>query len=214
MNVENESSPLVRDGDPFAVVCRVLSQLENACSSYSDSSFIKELFPKIIEEDLSGDLFVDELLDRAESLDPSKKINAVEFILGAMTLSGVYCNEAVKAIRLEKNNEAWSFVCDAKYWLGFVLGADSMMPHLIDGSKILARQGGQARKARFDPMRELAIKLALENKFPSKRNAAKNIAPHVLKLSEELKVRLSPDQVQDTISGWLKDVPFASKRDM
>lgn len=154
------------------------------------------------------------LLDRAESQNPEEKLNLMEYFRGTMVLSSVYCCEAIKEFELKKDHEAWSLACDAKYWLGIALGMDSLMSQVTDVPKNLARQGGQARNARFDLMRNLAIKLAMENKFPSKRNAAKNIAPHVLKLSEELEVRLSPDQVQTTITGWLKDIRFTSKRGM
>lgn len=218
MNNNEEKVKSDRDGNPFAVVCRVMSQLEDLFSSHNNESFIDTFYPKVIkevnEENLTGDAFCEILLDRAESSNPEETLNFMEYFRGTMVLSSVYCCEVIKEFELKKDNDAWSLACDAKYWLGIALGMDSMISQIANGSKNLARQGGKARNARFDPMRDLAIKLAMENKFPSKRNAAKNIAPHVLKLSEELEVRLSPDQVQTTITGWLKDITFTSKRGM
>ena len=80
--------------------------------------------------------------------------------------------------------------------------------------KRMASEGGKARDALYEPLREFAKKLAQEKNYKSKRNAAMSIAPHIIERSKQLGLNMSEAQAPITIAGWLKDIMFAGKRGM
>lgn len=71
---------------------------------------------------------------------------------------------------------------------------------------ILAKQGGIGKKAKYAPLKELAVKLVSEKSFKSRRNAAKTITSKIVAESERLGITLSKDQAEITITGWLKEM--------
>ncbi|WP_186247301.1 hypothetical protein [Burkholderia gladioli] len=77
------------------------------------------------------------------------------------------------------------------------------------------RRGGEARDEKFDPIRQFALKLANDGAYPSRRQAVLAIKTQVVDHAISMGVKMSHQQSQTTIEGWLKDLgytPSASKR--
>ncbi len=81
-----------------------------------------------------------------------------------------------------------------------------------DSLLLMARAGAKGRDSKYQPMRDFARAEALKRNFPSRRNAALTLKPNILEMSKKLGVNLSEQQAEKTITGWLSDIPFASKR--
>ncbi len=82
---------------------------------------------------------------------------------------------------------------------GQLRGASSM-------SNAMAKSGAAGKKAKYQPLRNLAEKLVREKNFKSRRNAAKTIMPEIIAESKKLNIFLSEDQAEITITGWLKEM--------
>lgn len=70
----------------------------------------------------------------------------------------------------------------------------------------IASKGGNAKNARYEPLKQLAKKLVEAKKFKSKRNAVKTITPEIILESKKLGIALSEHQAEITITGWLTDM--------
>lgn len=86
----------------------------------------------------------------------------------------------------------------------------SLLDGIEDGIKFQksshAKKGAIGKKAKYQPLKELAAKLVNERKFKSKRNAAQTIAPIILAESRKLGIALSENQAEITITGWLTEL--------
>jgi hypothetical protein len=71
----------------------------------------------------------------------------------------------------------------------------------------LAARGGQARRQKYEPLREMARRLATNGHYPSRRNAALAIARVILPLAPTYGIRLSEQQAERTITGWARRYP-------
>lgn len=70
-----------------------------------------------------------------------------------------------------------------------------------------ARLGGNAKAAKYQPLKDLAKELVdKRNKWSSRRNAAMTITPKILEEASRLNIALSKDQASITIQGWLKEM--------
>ena len=95
--------------------------------------------------------------------------------------------------------------------------------HLIEASRLLpntdirhpvrelAASGGNAKNNAYAPLRDMARRLAAEGKYSSRRNAALSIAETILQTAPQYGLRLSEQQAERTITGWLKGMVFTSK---
>jgi len=94
--------------------------------------------------------------------------------------------------------------------LQYLQARKSLIDGIKDGIKFQklshAKKGANGKKAKYQPLKELAAKLVNGRKFTSRRNAAKTIAPEILAESIRLGAALSVDQVEITITGWLKEM--------
>lgn len=82
---------------------------------------------------------------------------------------------------------------------GQLRGASSM-------SNAMAKSGAAGKKAKYQPLKNLAERLVSEKNFKSRRNAAKTIMPEIIAESKKLSIFLSEDQAEITITGWLKEM--------
>lgn len=82
---------------------------------------------------------------------------------------------------------------------GQLRGASSML-------NTMAKSGAAGKKAKYQPLKNLAKRLVNEKNFKSRRNAAKTIMPEIIAESKKLSISLSEDQAEITITGWLKEM--------
>lgn len=187
---------------------QVLDELESihaiAFPKKEKFSFFENVFLKMLESEIvtTGEIFV---RHNGKSKVPIPFLNTLlppcGFVVGA-----------IKAEKDGRHEEAWSQVCDATYWLAVLktsILSDKLTPTSINS---VATAGGKGRDALYEPLRDLANKLAQEKNFKSRRNAAMSIAPQIINRSKELGLNMSEAQAPITISGWLKDKGFGGKR--
>ena len=123
-----------------------------------------------------------------------------------------YCIEADMADEATDQGAAWRHIGNAMYYLGLLEGAIIVEPaiaHIISGR---SAAGAQGRTEKYDLLRQLAKKLAQEKPFKSKRQAALSIKEEILAKAKAEGIPLSEMQAERTITGWLKNIPFGSKR--
>ncbi len=73
-------------------------------------------------------------------------------------------------------------------------------------SNAMAKSGAAGKKAKYQPLKNLAQKLVSEKNFKSRRNAAKTIMSEIIVESKKLNIYLSQDQAEITITRWLKEM--------
>lgn len=69
-----------------------------------------------------------------------------------------------------------------------------------------ARKAANVKKAKYQPLKELAATLVNAKNFKSRRNAAQTITSEIVAESEKLGIALSKNQAEITITGWLKEM--------
>lgn len=79
-----------------------------------------------------------------------------------------------------------------------------------------ARRGGEAKRGKFDPVRQFALDLANRGHFPSRRQAVLAIRGDVLAYAQTIDgLSMSEQQAEKTIDNWLRELgytPSASKQ--
>lgn len=123
-----------------------------------------------------------------------------------------YCIEAETADDTGLQVRAWRLIGDAMYQLGLLEGTIVLEPALGQIISSRSAAGAQGRTEKYNSLRGLAKKLAQEKPFKSKRQAALSIKDEVLAKARVDGILLSEMQAERTITGWLKDMPFGSKR--
>jgi len=133
-------------------------------------------------------------------------------ILVTVDVSLYFCFLANEAFVARKSDEAWFFATEASKWCGIATGTAFAFHVLLNSARTHAASGGRGRSDSYEPLRQFALEAVKKRIYPSRRNAALRIKPEVLKLAAELRIPLSEQQAERTITGWLQDVPFASTR--
>lgn len=121
-----------------------------------------------------------------------------------------------KACLAGDEHKGWVCMCRAQYWLGRANQIAQQPTAVKQAASERAQTGASKRDAKFEPLRTLARELASEKSngkpYPSKRNAALSIKPAILAKAHELAIKLSADQAERTITGWLDGMSFGSKQ--
>lgn len=153
-----------------------------------------------------------EELGEAEVNEAEKEKLVSPFGYGVLVCSG-YCIDANRADHAGNSALAWSYAAEAKYWLGLLIGGYTMHETQNDLKTQFLKSMAKKKAAKYDPLKALTESLALKKPYKSRRSAAKQIAPAVLTLAKELDIYISPDQVEITVQGWLKEkgIVFAGK---
>ncbi|WP_186224491.1 hypothetical protein [Burkholderia gladioli] len=124
----------------------------------------------------------------------------------------IACAYAVAAKRASDRDRAWTYLCQAQYWYG-VSSATIVLPDAVERAHMTkASNGASKRNEKYEPLRLLARELAASGKYQSKRNAALSIRELILSKAKDLKVNLSEDQAERTITKWLDGMTFARKQ--
>lgn len=127
-------------------------------------------------------------------------------------LACAYVQAAQDAHSEGRESAGWSHIANAHYLLGLAEGIFALEPALAGVISARSKSGSTERNAKYEPLRQLARKLAAAGKYPSKRNAALSIKAQVLTESQAQGVNLSEAQAERTITGWLEGMTFTRKR--
>lgn len=133
-------------------------------------------------------------------------------ILASINIALYFCFKSNKAYAAGDVDKAWFFATEASKWQGISGGSEHAFLVRRNTARNLAASGGRGRSDSYEPLRQFSLQAVKERAYPSRRNAALSIKTAVLKLASELRIPMSEQQAEKTITGWLKDVPFASTR--
>jgi len=178
----------------------------------------------LLQPDKTIDDFAEEVLMplAASTLDHPAKIEVtysrahsqhtdgalMRFLLAACA----YIIEADKADEAADQTAAWRHIGNAMYYLGLLEGAIIVEPALEYIISSRSAKGAQGRTKKYTLLREHARKLAAERSFQSKRQAALGIKDEILAKARADGIALSEMQAERTITSWLEDMSFGSKR--
>ncbi|WP_164701852.1 hypothetical protein [Paraburkholderia caledonica] len=134
-----------------------------------------------------------------------------EAYMPSMVKSCAYALLATVAEESGNADDARSHIGNAQYFLGLLEGLVLVEPVLAHANTERGKSGATKRDAKFEPLRDLARKLAGKKSYPSKRNAALSIKDEVLAAAKDHEISLSEMQAERTITGWLDGMLFGSK---
>lgn len=118
---------------------------------------------------------------------------------------GLYCID--RGLRAYFLNDAAFSSRSIAYGLSAIdAAANIKFLSLYDGQvlKENSSKAGKARAARYQPLKDLSFKLVRSRNWKSRRNAVQTIKPEILNMAKSLKIPLSVEQAEITITGWLK----------
>lgn len=133
-------------------------------------------------------------------------------MITSINMSLYYCFVANLAYAKGRIDKAWFYSTQASKWQGIASGSEHAFYVRRSVAQDIARSGGLGRRDRYEPLKQFSFEAVQKRKYPSRRNAALSIKPDVLKLAAELGIAMSEQQAEKTITGWLKDIPFASRK--
>lgn len=126
--------------------------------------------------------------------------------------SAVYLADLARSWSTQYDSDLAEFIAEATNAVGD--GAPQPDDVMKLAAVEMARKGGQARGATYQGLKDIAIQLASEGNFKSRRNAAITIAPKLIELSKRNShlPRLSQDQAVTTVKDWLKEAGLPVNR--
>jgi len=198
------------------VINNVIRDLRRYFENYSCSvnmgyeNFVNSRFEMARDRSIDIKSIVAHFHDQCSYFKDNALLIAFEEIDFAINMSLYFCFQSNEAYAVGKNDEAWFFATEASKWLGKAAGCERAALAHQDTARNLAASGGQGRSALYKPLRQFVLKAVKERNYPSRRNAALSLKPLVLKLAAELRIPMSEQQAEKTITGWLKEIPFAS----
>lgn len=137
---------------------------------------------------------------------------------GPVIVSCAYCLRALRAMKSNDLNLAWSYMADARYWCGVAVsgkGIDEAREKAgVEIKSEIGRTGATGRDRKFEPVRQFAYAMVREKRppqkgWPSRAEAVKGVKDSTLHFAKEKGVSMSEDQADTTIDKWLKEMPDA-----
>lgn len=198
------------------VICYVFSQLrwhfEDSRLGGNFENYLNDRMDTMARDrKIKPKTILNDFLERSKSSGNELEVARMR-ILCAIDISLYYCFQANRAYVAGNFEKAWFFTTEATKWHGLTAGAENTYRTLRDSARHLASSGGRGRSDSFEPLRTFARQAVTEKNYRSRRNAALSIKPAVLELAQKLRIPLSEQQAEKTITNWLKDIPFASTR--
>lgn len=166
----------------------------------------KEFFEIFVHEKISspttsGDAEYEQILFDFD-IDPDEV--AKNSLIGILNIA---CAYAIQAVKEKDINRAWTFVVDAKYFLGSVKMANKNK-ELIADFAVLGRAGAQARHSPMRELKEWTITQYKAGKWPlvnaSANKAAHDLKDNVIEQGKIFGANLSPQNAQRTIAEWIR----------
>lgn len=131
-------------------------------------------------------------------------------LIQTLCTSCAYALHASAAEEMGENTEAWSHLANAQYYLGLLEGMLIVEPALTHILVSQGKAGGNKRSQKLEPLKQRARELAGQRPYKSKRQAALAIKDEIVAMSkrDDIRVNLSPDRAEKTITEWLKGMTF------
>lgn len=198
------------------VITAVIGQLrwyfEDSVMAGKFENYLNDRFDKMEKDNsINHKSIVVNFLANNEAIDDEINI-AHRRILAAIDVSLYFCFKANNAYDSGDIEKAWFFATEASKWQGIAGGSEHAFLLRRNNARNFAAAGGRGRSDSYEPLRQFSLQAVKEKAYPSRRNAALSIKFAVLELASRLRIPMSEQQAEKTITGWLKDVPFASTR--
>lgn len=169
----------------------------------TEHAFIQEFIVPMLNTKASGDELSEKLFHLVETTDVEK----IPTLFVAWVVS---CGYALKAIREDKRGShvtAWTYVNDAEFWLGIVLGADSENKTNDDAKRLfsaMGKKGAYVRNAPNAALKEWVISRYLEGSYPSANKAASALKESAISHGRTIGAVLSEENAQRTLAEWIR----------
>ena len=158
-------------------------------------------------------------LAAAQQFEEALRLNKIPgALIAPMAIAISYSFEALNMADQYRIEDAWRLVAEARFYMAYVYASSHLLRDVPaiqkHQRKLQASAGAKAKKEKmYGALKlvvgELAIRLMPESGWPSRRQASKKIRDNLEKNN-----KLSPlsiDQAQDTIDGWLSELPNAKE---
>ncbi|CAJ3747657.1 Uncharacterised protein [Burkholderia pseudomallei] len=130
-------------------------------------------------------------------------------------LSATYYFRAGRARDNNQTDAAWSYLAEARYWCGVAMAGKGLESALQQAAGSLKRDmaaaGAKGRSGTYQPLRDLAFDFARNNAPPSgwrsRNHAVQSVRSRVLQQAKTLKIKVSEQNIEKTIDGWLATMP-------
>ena len=202
-----------KNATPGQLVWNIVAQLmaiyDTSVREGSFEDFHSLLYDRIASDELMSEKTIALMFIEKTKGISDENLLVLERLKAAIYLSMYRCEQSERS---EILNEKWYFAARANWWLGTALGTETALHEIARVAKKLPRSGGAGKSNLYLPLRTLAVSLATEKKFPSRRNAVLSIRDEVLRKAKELKINLSDQQAETTITGWIRHISFAGKQ--
>ena len=192
---------------PINVATRCLSALDDLFAEMvkaPEGEFLDYIFKEMWDDKTTnGDKEKDDFFE-AVGKDSKEALDVA--LLYAAGISCAYCVQAMKAELAERKVEGWTYIADAEYWLGLVLGTWTQMQHPANPSiNQVAKLGADARHRENRRLRSVALDHYEKHKsqYRSMDAAAEKIAGEVVSVTFRT--------VRDWIAAHNKKTRSASK---
>lgn len=197
---------LTRENLPYQIIERLSEVYAATHNNETAESFKVEHFAPMIEDSaISGAELETEYYKQYSPTAENLKL------IPLLRLSCAYCADAIKAAKHGHFDSSWCYISFAQYWLGVSVGVSQIMDYGELALSLRAKKGADARSAKYEPLRQLARNLAFDGKYPSKRNAAKNIAPKVFAFAQKESIPFMESNAEIQVERWLGGITFGRK---
>lgn len=169
----------------------------------TEHAFIQEYFVPLLNKGSSGDELTEQLFHLAETTDVEK----IPTLFVAWIVSCGYALRALKEHRTGSHDIAWTYVMDAEFWLGIVLGADSEKKTNDDAKRLfsaMGKKGADVRHAPIAALKEWVISRYLEGSYPSANKAASALKESAISHGRTIGAVLSEENAQRTLAEWIR----------
>lgn len=199
------------------VIVNVIAQLrwyfEDTAVGGSFESYLNKQFDEMDRDrTIKPRNIVMDFVERTRDVDDEVAVSKCR-VETSIKVALYFCLQANKAsISGKTPDKAWYFATEATKWQGIASGSEHAYYVRRNALSGLAKLGGQGRSDVYEPLRKFAIAEVGKRNYRSRRNAALSIKQSVLEMAATMRIPMSEQQAETTISGWLKGIPFASTR--
>lgn len=168
---------------PIQVAGGVLSQLSATYAQFwkppkPEDEYIKLFFSEMWKQGADGDKLFEDVCALATA-DPGR--SGESFMRSASYICGAYCVQAMKAQKEKDTQIAWTYVADARFWLGIIAASVIHLEDNREKAKQLGRDNAFKRHRENHAFKAYVFEWYGDNsnRFKSMDAAAAELVKHV-----------------------------------
>lgn len=215
MSSSQQTSPT---SGPVPLQALVEDSLDRLCKIYTSATSLtieqvlqQVVYPMARDPTVTGERMIKEAAQTAKETP-----KAPHLILSPAAIALAYHSQCTRSLREGDREAAWAYMAQCRWWTAtaiVVRQSPQLSAQIVTEARSeMASLGARAKAERWEPMRAEAYRLVRERfvrvgPWPSKRNAAIQIAPVVLKLAQSKGLTMSEYQITTTLQDWLAQMP-------